>query len=288
MAHMQSAPSDPSYNGTRSTREIYPWYLPNIDKYLTPSTRKWLSEYAQIPEDEHSPHIHRCRDLAWDIRAFPYSGLGVFLVPFVNKTTAYSKILDTINNDGWFMDVGCGIGMDLRKLVLDGAPSNRLIGIDIVSQWHVGYELFCDRDTFQGKYVEADLLDLSTIGSLQNLKGEVDVIQVSGVMHQWEWHDQVAACLQLVSFSKVDTIVFGYQIGSAVAENIDFHGAIMYRQSPDSFDRLWKEVGVRTKTTWTVQAQLIGWKDIGWLDVGNVPGVEDGLAVLDFVVTRVS
>lgn len=288
MAHLQTTPSDSSYNEAQSTRELYPWYLSNIDKYLILATWRWLTEYAKIPGHEHSAHIHHCRDLAWNIRAFPYSGLGVFLVPFVSRSPVYPHILSTIQNGGRFMDIGCGLGMDLRQLVFDDCPSDRLTGVDIVSQWDVGYRLFCDKDTFQSKYVEADLLDLSTIGALQELKGEVDVIEVSGVMHQWEWIDQLAACKQIVAFSKVGTIVLGHQIGSAVAGNVDFYGAVMYRQSPESFERLWEEVGQSTKTSWKVDARLRSWQDIGWLDVSDIPGMDDGIAVLDFVVSRVA
>jgi hypothetical protein len=47
----------------------------------------------------------------------------------------------------------------MRCLVFDGAPSDKMCGVDIVSQWDVRYALFQDIDTFKGHLIESDIME---------------------------------------------------------------------------------------------------------------------------------
>ncbi|KAJ9633264.1 hypothetical protein H2204_007160 [Knufia peltigerae] len=58
----------------------------------------------------------------------------------------------------------------------------------------------------------------TTNSKLATLKGTVDVIHMSAVLHQWPWETQVQAARVVVSFSKPGTVVVvGYQIGNVNA-----------------------------------------------------------------------
>lgn len=225
------------------------------------------------------------RDKAWNIRAYPCIGLGVFLVPYISFSPAYSKVLERLKAGSIMLDVGCFIGADFRRLAYDGAPTDKMYGVDIVSHWDLGYELYRDRDRFNAKIIISDIL-FEDNPELEALKGKVDVISVSAVMHQWTWDKQVEAAKRIVAFSSgKDSIIFGHQVGHLEGRDVTLPQATTFRHNAESQVRLWKQVGEETATKWNCQARLmdrdaVGWdpKDLSWMDPGD--------RVLDYVVTR--
>ncbi|MCJ1387965.1 hypothetical protein MMC18_000808 [Xylographa bjoerkii] len=65
--------SEPAY-AKSVDRAKYPFYQLNIDKKLVPETRQLLEKYSHVPPEQQSQHVHRVRDQAWDIRAYPCTG----------------------------------------------------------------------------------------------------------------------------------------------------------------------------------------------------------------------
>ena len=185
------------------------------------------------------------------------------------------------------MDVGCFLGHDLRRLVFDGAPSTNLYGVDIVSHWGVGYDLFRDRDRFSAHFIEADIL--SEQSALLALRGQLDIISITHVFHQWDWEGQVVAAKKVCEFTRAGSMVVGCQIGNVEAKDVVSKTiqAPQWRHNPASFQRLWDQVGAETGTKWKCQAWLRSWEDMGW-DPKDQAWMEDGARVIDFVVTRSS
>lgn len=185
------------------------------------------------------------------------------------------------------MDVGCFLGGDMRRLVFDGVSSANLYGIDIVSHWDVGYALYRDRDRFDAHFIEADILSSDNNPALRGLKGRMDIISISAVMHQWNWKDQVEAAKKLVAFVKSDALVVGYQIGNVEAKEV-INPALQvpqWRHSPEYFAKMWNQVGAETGSTWETQAWLRSWEDMGW-DPADQAWMDPGDTVMFFVVTR--
>lgn len=184
------------------------------------------------------------------------------------------------------LDVGAFLGGDFRQCIFDGAPSDRMYGIDIVSHWDVGYKLYRDRDQFKGKLLVADI-NADGNPELDALHGKMDIISISAVLHQWDWQKQLSTAKRLVRFSSgKDAIVIGHQVGNLEAQEIELMNTMTYRHTPDSWANMWKEVGEETGTKWESQARLLTWEDIGW-DAEDVAWMEPGARVLDFVVTRI-
>ena len=185
------------------------------------------------------------------------------------------------------MDVGCFIGQDLRKLVYDGAPSNNMYGVDIVSHWDVGYSMYHDKDTFAAKFIEADMLSDDN-PELMKLKGKMDVIEISAVMHQWDWDMQVKAASKLVAFSKPGSMVVGYQMGNMEGKQLlnKSMKLVQWRHDPKSFEKMWNQVGKDTGTTWETKAWLRSWEDMGWNPNVHPNWRQPGDMALDFCVTR--
>lgn len=288
---MTAQAAEPSYaKPAAASDSLPPWYKPDISKYLVPSTTQLLTQYSHIPESNLCTHVHAIRDKAWAVRGYPCTGLGVFLVPWISKSPAYSEVLEKLKQGAVFLDIGCFIGYDMRQIVYDGAPSNNMHGLDIVSHWEIGHELFRDKDRFKAKFTEGDILEADRNPALADLRGSVDIIEFSAVMHQWDWNTQVAALKQVVGFSKIGTLLVGYQIGNDDGREIEQSmGQIVvkvWRQSPTTFQRLWEEVGQATSTKWEVSAHMRSWASMEWdkNDTGWLPPTD---SVLDFAVRRV-
>jgi len=102
----------------------------------------------------------------------------------IARSPAYPAILAQLKQGESLLDIGYFIGHDLRRLVCDGAPSNKLFAVDIVNHWDLGYELFRDTDKFSAKFTKADLLNPNE--ELKSLEGKMDIISVIHVLHQWD------------------------------------------------------------------------------------------------------
>ncbi|GAM41070.1 hypothetical protein TCE0_041r13910 [Talaromyces pinophilus] len=294
--------SEPSYAKSDKAKTDYPWYSPNIDKYLVPETQKLLEAYSNIPRDKQSEHVHEIRDQAWAIRSYPCTGLGVWLVPFISTLPAYPTILkrlkDTANGGSGarLIDIGCFLGSDLRRLAFDGAPTENLYGVDIVSHWDVGFALYRDQDKFKAHFIEADLLSIgedNNAGSgettrFQALRATADIVSISAVLHQWDWDDQIKAAKKVVALTKgPDALVVGHQIGNVEAKQV-WNKALQvhhWRHTPESFAKLWDQVGAETGTAWKTEGKLLSFEEMGW-DPEDNRWMEPGDKALNFVVTR--
>lgn len=251
-----------------------------------------MEEYSGIPPAQQSKHVHDIREKAWAIRTYPSTGLGVWLIPYIGLSPAYSTVLQRLKDGESMIDVGCFTGGDFRQCVFDGAPSTNMLGFDIADHWEVGYDLYRDRDKFSGRFVEADLMAVDTEKSpaeLQALKGNVSIVHISQVLHQWDWKGQAEACKKLVYFSKPGTLIVGFQIGSAEAKEVQHPQLSDYthwRHDPQSLQKMWDSVGKDTGTKWKVEAWVRNWQFIG-LDESDNKFMRPDDAPVDFVVERV-
>jgi hypothetical protein len=142
--------------------ELMPWYVKELTE-LEPATRKLFETYSNVPSDEVVSHIKKVRDKAFRVVSlpaqrmletgcrllhwptsyvpqFPYPCLGHwgFLNLSIGTSNAYQEILDRVKNGEQYLDLGCCVGQDIRKLVSDGAPSENTYGSDLkASFWDI-------------------------------------------------------------------------------------------------------------------------------------------------------
>ncbi|KAL6719444.1 hypothetical protein ACLMJK_003684 [Lecanora helva] len=283
----ESSYSEPEYAQAGRPKSDYSWYLENIDKHNLPEVSgSDRLEPLQMVENLISEVVCQ-RDEAFAIRTYPCTGLGVWLCPYIYLSPAYQAILEKLKSGGSIMDVGCFLGMDLRRLVYDGAPSDRMYAVDIVSHWDTSYHLFNDEQKFEAKFIESDFL-ASENADLDKILGKIDIISVSAVLHQWLWEKQVEAAKKLVQYSSGPrAMIVGYQIGNQRSRELIMNGTTVpvRRHDPVSFARMWDQVGSETGTKWQTIAELRWWSDLGW-DPKDYQWMDKGDRVLDFVVTR--
>ena len=218
-----------------------------------------------IPSLFHTLKLRlRKRDRAWAISSVPYTGLGGFLTSLLPLSPAYSSILHTLSAGGFFLDIGCFIGHDLRRLAFDGAPSDRLYGIDNVNYWDIGYDMFHDRDRFYATFLECNILRPSM--DLLSMAGEVgfDVIALSMLLHMWDWDDQIHVLKYVVKLAGVKGMAVGCQIGNVPAKervNPYCGGKGQFWHDAESFTALWSRVSEITGTNWLCEVAYRSWEE---------------------------
>lgn len=208
------------------------------------------------------------RDEAFTIYPWPCIGQMRFLRLTLSSYPSYPRILSRLkaaDDPCSLLDVGCCFGQDVRKLVVDGVPSDRVVGLDLAPQFYnLGRRLFRDDVEVNGRPVlEFDFYarditdDAADWAPLQN---RFDVLNLTSFLHIWNWDTQVKVACRLVSFFRKRPGVFavGSSLGSRVGgefPNLEGDGT-NFRQSPETFEKFWKEVGERTETRWDVQSDL--------------------------------
>lgn len=184
------------------------------------------------------------------------------------------------------LDAGCAFGYVLRQLVMDGAPAANLIGADIQQGFlNLGYDLFKDRDTFEGKFLAGDLLNPDD-HSLDEINGKVDIIHAAALFHLFDWEDQVVLGTRLVKFFKKDAskaMIVGRQIGTLYPRNRATYknedGPGWYRHNLETWQDLWDEIGEKTGTKWKVNGTIREMQQSAQGSLGRVG--------LNFVINKV-
>ena len=194
------------------------------------------------------------------------------------------------------MDIGCGFGQDLRRMVADGAPSKNMWGTDLKANlWEMSYELFRDSgpDKFQGAFVEGDFFSEQVAKNLvEPLRGKVQVVLAYQFLHLFDKAGQHEAMKKIVTLSAPGCMVLGFQQGCLAAREVSMPWGKMFFQNEESWRTMWESVSKETGTRWDVKlARSISQKELGWeeedyLWMYKTPGPD--CRVLDFVVVRES
>ncbi|KAJ4322970.1 hypothetical protein N0V94_002125 [Neodidymelliopsis sp. IMI 364377] len=239
--------------------EVLPWYVKDLVD-LEPKTKELFETYSKVPSNEVVPHIKSIRDKAFKIFPYPCLGHWGFLNLSIQKSSCYNEVLQRIKDGEQYLDIGCCVGQDIRKLVYDGAPSENTYGSDLKGQfWDIGYDLFLDKSSLKTKFIEADVFDDKS--GLQELAGKIDIVHAASFFHLFDWDGQVAAAKKVVRLLNPDSdnLIIGRQAGRLEAG--DFTAQVeqtksRYWHNPESWAKLWKQVGDETGTKWKVEANF--------------------------------
>lgn len=130
----------------------------------------------------------------------------------------YDGIVQRLKSPGAsYLDIGCCFGQDLRRLVLDGVPSENLVGLDIAGPlMDLGKDLFLDGQTLRSSFVVADVFKGAAQGPAwtQLERSGFSVIHCSAFFHLFPLQDQITAAKQITGLVKKGGIIVGRQMGS--------------------------------------------------------------------------
>lgn len=195
-----------------------------------------------------------------------------------------------------FLDLGCCLAQDLRKLVVDGAPAENLYGLDLEGRFiDLGYDLFRDHQTLKSRFVVADLQEdeqeeeeeeeehnrspqhpptppdpssLPTKLPASALSKQISIIAANSFFHLYNLPQQLALAKRVVRFLSPErgSLILGRQVGSLVPgeyTSVDNKGT-RYAHNVDSFQRFWEQVasevggGCRFRVEATLDEEELG------------------------------
>lgn len=220
-----------------------------------------LAEYSHFPFDDQKAHITRIRDQAYESYPYPCLGRWRFLDLDLSLHPLYhSDILPalTLQDDpqvseeaSWvFLDLGCCLGQDIRKLIFDGADRSRLRGADLRPEFiETGYALFGDRDSFPPSHfiAPADVFDNSPSSPLAVLDGTVGMLNACAVFHLFDLDGQQKVAqrvLRLLDPQRKRVLLVGGQAANVNAgeyARVVGEGRSRYRHNQDSWRSFWEE-----------------------------------------------
>ncbi|KAH8768897.1 hypothetical protein F5883DRAFT_417488 [Diaporthe sp. PMI_573] len=247
-----------------------PWYI-HEPPQLQPEFRELVTKYANIQPQEVDKHIQAVRDKAWRLAPFPCVGSYLFAELALFKHPPYPKILNRIKSDpsSIYLEVGCGLAQDIRKLIADGAPAASLRGTDLqAGLMACGHDLFRDaealplscvggdgaQDSIKSTFVAADFLDESGASPLKAWEGGADFVHASMFLHCFELPTQVRACKRIVALLRAQpgSLLVGRSGGGPLGRVGGVKRA-NYLHDVESFKAMWDQVGKETGTKWEVK-----------------------------------
>ncbi|RPD81612.1 hypothetical protein L226DRAFT_474830 [Lentinus tigrinus ALCF2SS1-7] len=238
--------------------------------------------------EELKRHILAVQAEAYAIHPYPCIRRFSFILLKLGRLPAYQRLL-TIGKErkgAIFLDIGCCLGSEIRKAVADGFPIEGAIGSDLHPEfWDLGHKLFKSTpETFPVPFVPGDAFDpahleavppfyappdtqapqLSTLKSLNPLRGHVSVIHASSFFHLFDEEKQFKLAQSLAGLLSPEpgSMILGSHGGRpekgfrTESSRTNSHGMTMFCHSPESWTELW-DGQIFKKGTVKVEAFLL-------------------------------
>ncbi|PSR90483.1 hypothetical protein PHLCEN_2v4901 [Hermanssonia centrifuga] len=247
------------------TREIKldPSVVPPLDDSiltLSETETEFLHSAISADDDELKSKIIEAQKIAQHpypcIRAFHFVNLMMSQNPIYPKVLESGKAGNTI-----FIDLGCCMGSDVRKLVADGYPASNVLGCDLRQEFiDCGHNFYNDSETCKIRFFTSDIFEVPYPFSAESALAFTGISQVTGLLqlreavthfytgalfHLFDEATQYALALRVAMLlkRKPGTVVFGRHQGLPEAGMINDHmQRTRYGHSPTSWPLLWKKV----------------------------------------------
>lgn len=211
-----------------------------------------MSCNVSVDSDFKMPSRLTCpqRDQAWKLAPYPCVGGFWFLEFAVAAFKDYGELVTRLKTGQRLLDIGAGLGQELRALASDGAPPNTLAATDYDrALWEVGYDLFLDCTSFAGcEFIEADFITGSD--HFNGHTGKFDMILATNFLHLFDIDVQADMAVRMLRLLRPvnGSLVVGLQGGTRNAPRflVDFPmfpctKNDFYQHSIESIQHLWSQ-----------------------------------------------
>lgn len=198
---------------------------------------------------------------------YPCIGLFRFLDFSIHLSPEYPMVVERVRNGATFLDLGCCFGQDLRKLAFDSGCSRNLLGSDIEASFmQLGFDLFSDREHFQGTMIPGDV---SSPDFLSDYHGKVDIVYLGSFLHLFNEAQQrvVIDRLNLLLSPRPGSMVFGRHLGAEVGGpfRMESIGWDLYRHSHETLENLFQQGSHAPEgAQWKVTSSLSRYESANW------------------------
>ncbi|KAB8070462.1 hypothetical protein BDV29DRAFT_160409 [Aspergillus leporis] len=228
----------------------------NLSGLKNSEAGRFLSEYARIPGPKLEDHVKDIAHRGWTIKSYPCFQKLTFLHFDLMQSPIYDTIIAQTQAGGIFLDLGCGLGQDIRRLVYDHAPADRLIGMDIIPEYvQLGYQLFHDDETrLKSQFLVQDFF--VDTHELDGIKQRIMVMNSGYFLHLWNWDKQLQAAKRMIQLMapKTRAVITGVHFGrdevSGLWEGVPADLEEMFLHNPETLKRLWEEAALATGSKW--------------------------------------
>ncbi|KDQ63327.1 hypothetical protein JAAARDRAFT_29345 [Jaapia argillacea MUCL 33604] len=248
------------FNDHRKTLQVAP-RLPETERGF------FMSQLETTSDDDLIEHIACVQDEAYKTYPNECTSSWGFALLKMRTHTSYQYVLDLQKQrkDAIFLDLGCGLGTDVRKLVADGFPILKILATDTRPElWLLGEKLFripslirfvgwqLTDPKYWGKaevqYTPPMVThgDLSTVKKLSQLHNQATYIHAGYLFHELppDHQKNLARRIATLLCGMSGCIIFGAQPGSQFpGDRADwFSGYRTNLHSPESWERMWDGV----------------------------------------------
>lgn len=234
-------------------------YWSDMEPPISDEMKKLLMRYSGIPELALATHVQAIRADAWQVFKYPCIGLYGFLRLVSSTLPVYDSVLERLKGGETLLDLGCGMGQEIRKLIFDGAPAENIDGLELERSFiDYGYDLFKDRAKLRSLFHVGDVLHTST----QTLGVQpFDIVMAIYFFHLFNWTEQVEVLTRVVRLlkPKSQSLIFGVQFGCENARSIPHstsHSGEVFGHNAESWSKLVQEVAERTSMILQSKARL--------------------------------
>lgn len=156
-----------------------------------------------------------------------------------------------------YLDIGCCLGQDIRKLIHDGAPPENLYGAELTAPFiDLSFELFRDQG-IGTHFFQADALTPLDDGEspLGKLRGKIDFIHLGMVLHVFDREKQQILLENCISLLKPEcgSLILGTAVGDVEGTQVP---AGNFMHSDETFKAIWDGIGKKTGLDFDCRASL--------------------------------
>ncbi|CDO77885.1 hypothetical protein BN946_scf184838.g2 [Trametes cinnabarina] len=242
-------------------------------------------------EEELKKHILKVQAEAYAVYPYPCIRLFRFIHFKLPKLLGYDRLLKLGEErpNAILLDLGCCFGNDVRRAAADGFPVKQIVASDLHAKyWDLGHKLFrTTTESFPAKFVSGDVFDpahlaivppfyappadplpdLSTLTSLNPLRGHVSAIHTSSFFHLFNEEKQahIAHAIGGLLSPEPGSMILGTHAAlpekgtrsTLIAIGTDGQSTFnLFAHSPESWTELW-DGEVFKKGTVKVATKLI-------------------------------
>ncbi|GBE78165.1 hypothetical protein BKA93DRAFT_784516 [Sparassis latifolia] len=244
----------------------------------------FASQVGIRDRDALKDHILNIQAEAYEVYPYPCIRLLSFAKLRISFWLDYQQLLKLgkERKGAIFLEMGCCVGTDPRKVAADGFPAENIIASDIEPGfWELGHKLFKSTpETFPARFVPGDALDqsflqvvppfysppntavpaLSSLTTLTPLAGHVSAIHSALFFHLFDEAQQLQLARALAGLLSPEpgSLLFGAH-GGRVQKGLGSpisRGRRMFCHSPESWAELWNGQVFR-KGTVEVNSRLV-------------------------------